>query len=158
MAFSSRSVICWRGWRRLLCSEATTISSSCQRFVRVIQRAIRQDLDLAALQQPDRVAQLGLDGIDLLPLRLDLVQRKTPGHAQAGRVIGDRQELSPRWRAASAICWIESRPSLQVEWQCNSARMSLTCTSSGSLPASAASTSPRSSRSSGGIQGSPSAA
>ena len=130
-----------------------------QGFIGVIQRAVGADLDLGALQQADGVAQLGLGSVDLRALGLDLVDREPAGDAQAGGVVGDGQDFASRARrAASAISLIERRPSLQVEWECSSAWMSLSWIRSGSLPLRAASTSPRSSRSSGGIQGRPRAA
>ena len=66
----------------------------------------------------------------------------------------------PRASAASAICSSVWRPSDSVVWQCRSPRRSSSSTSRGSPapPGVAASSSPRPSRSSGGIHSSPSAA
>ena len=66
--------------------------------------------------------------------------------------------LIPRRAAARASSSIDSFPSDQVECVCRSALMSATSISCGSFPALAACTSPRSSRSSGGIHGRPRAA
>ncbi len=66
---------------------------------------------------------------------------------------------TPSASAARAISSTVARPSDQTVWQWTRPRTSSARTrSSGSVPASAASISPRSSRSSGGTKGMPSAA
>ena len=93
-----------------------------QDLVRVVQRAIGPDLDLGALQQADRIAQLALHGVDLRPAAGGRLRRQPAGHAQAGGVVGDRQHLAGRARGppppsrGSRAC-----PSLQVECECSSA-------------------------------------
>ena len=62
----------------------------------------------------------------------------------------------PRLRAVSTISSSVWRPSESVVWQCRSPRRSSSVTRCGSVPLAAASSSPRPSRSSGGIHSSPS--
>ncbi len=130
-----------------------------QHLVREIQRPIGADLHLGALQQADRIAQLACTASISCRWRMELVDRKPAGHAQAAGMVGDRQHFQAASRGPPRPSrGYVSVPSLQVEWECSSARISPISISCGSSPASAACTSPRSSRSSGGIHGSPSVA
>ena len=139
-------------------TDAITQSSLREQLVVVVERAVGEDVDLgpASTSMPSSVAlsawissirSSSASGDDVVaePVR--------------GRVVGDREVLEPAPGAAATICSSVCRPSDSVVWQCRSPRMSSSVISCGSPgpPGSAASSSPRPSRSSGGIHASPSA-
>jgi hypothetical protein len=121
-----------------------------------VHRAVGQDVALDAGEQRDAFEALA----DLADMRRVLERRRfveAAGHRQRLAVIGDGDVLQARAFAASAIVSMSLRPSVLVVWRCRSPLRSARVISAGSALRSAASISPRYSRSSGGTSARPSA-
>ena len=123
------------------------------------QRAVRENVDLDALQEPDAL-ELGVQPVDRLHLLSQPPLVEPMDDPEVLRVIGNGEVFesrrarrqrhgpaSPSWPSVASVC------------ACRSPRRSSRVTSAGQFALrSRASISPRSSRSSAGIQGRPTAA
>ena len=125
-----------------------------QHLVRQVEAAIFQDVHLDSLEQRDAV-ELQVEAVDLFALPRQLQRIEAMRHGQVARMLGDGEVLQPQRLAASAISRRLSWPSVARVWACRSPRRSANSTRFGKRPPCAASISPRSSRSSGGMKGRP---
>jgi len=66
---------------------------AAQHVVRVVERAVREDIRLDALEDVEATAERRVEAVDLSVLLLDLLDRETAGVMRRLRVIGDTDVL-----------------------------------------------------------------
>ena len=82
-----------RSMRSFECTLATTTSSRSSRSSVQVERAVLEDVDLDAGEDPERAPARSLSAVDLVELLAQPLAVEAVGDREAGRVVGEHQVL-----------------------------------------------------------------